>query len=103
MKVGLTVLERMAVLSTLPKEGSFITLKVLREMIQRVGFTAEELKKFEIKEKEGKAEWNIKGNDPVEFEFSDIELDIIRKQFKKLDSENKLVQEMFSTYEKFCT
>jgi len=102
MKVGLTVLERLAVLNTLPKEGNYITLKVLRGLVTKVGFQSEEIAELGITYNDEGSSWNEKGNVPKEFEFDDVELDIIRKQFKKLDKENKLVQEMYSTYEKFC-
>jgi hypothetical protein len=98
----LTVIERLAILNVLPKEGNFLTLRVIRGIVSKVGITSEEIKKFEINTEGEVASWNELGNVPLPFSFDDVELDIIRKQLKKLDSENKLVQEMFSTYEKFC-
>ena len=102
MKIGLTVIERLAVLNTLPKEGNFITLKVLRGLVSKLGFLSEEITDFEIVVNDEDTKWNEKGNIPKEFDFDDIELEIIRKQFKNLDRDNRLIQEMFSTYEKFC-
>jgi len=102
MEFKLNVLERLVVLNVLPKEGSFVTLRVIRGIIEKVGYSPQEISDFEITEFEGQTQWNTNGNVPKSFELSEVEVDIIRKQLKKLDGENKLVQEMFSTFEKFC-
>jgi hypothetical protein len=101
MKVKLDVGERMVVISILPKEGNFLTLRVLRTLVSRIGLTAEEIKEFEVVQEGDRIVWNQKGYELLEFDLADVELDIIKQELKKLDSENKLTQDMFSIYEKF--
>jgi hypothetical protein len=103
MKVGLNVGERLMTLSVLPKEGSFVTLKVIRTLVSRLAMTSEEIQNFEMVEKDGKVHFNAKGTEPMEFEFDPAELEIIRKSLTKLDREQKLDIEMFTVYEKFCS
>lgn len=101
MKVKLDVGERMVVVSILPKEGNFLTLRVLRTLVSRIGLTAEEIKEFGVTQENDRIVWNQKGYELVEFDLADVELDIIKQELKKLDSENRLTQDMFSIYEKF--
>ena len=101
MKVKLDVGERMVVISILPKEGNFLTLRVLRTLVSRIGLTAEEIKEFEVVQEGDRIVWNQKGYELLEFDLADVELDMIKQELKKLDSENKLTQDMFSIYEKF--
>jgi len=103
MKVGLNVGERLIVLSVLPREGSVVTLKLIRELISRLGITTEEFKDFEIVEAEGTVKWNLKGAVPIEFEFDDKELELIRKELRSLEHMDKLKMEMLPVYEKFCS
>jgi hypothetical protein len=100
MKIEMTIPERLYTMGALPKEGSFITLRLVRELNTKLGFSADEITNFEITEEEGLVKWNAMGNDPVEIEFADSELDVIKVEFKKLDSENKLNMNLFSIYEK---
>ena len=61
MKVKLDVGERMVVISILPKEGNFLTLRVLRTLVSRIGLTAEEIKEFEVVQEGDRIVWNQKG------------------------------------------
>ena len=110
MKVGLNVIERGVLLNTLPKEGNFLTLRVIRNLVDKVGFSAQEMKDFEIKRIPDERDptkiqtsWNLKGAAPTEIDFADVEVDIIKKQLNELDTKQKLTLELFSVYEKFCT
>lgn len=101
MKIGLTIAERVHVLNLLPKEGSFVTLQLIREMTRKVGFTATEITDFELKEENGSITWNDKGNVEVIFHFVDAEAEIIRKELRKKNEEGSLNMGIYSVYEKF--
>ena len=110
MKVGLNVLERSMILSILPREGNFLTMRLLRDLSAKVGISAQEFIDFEIKtiidEKDptkSHTEWNLKGAAPTEIELVDPEVDVIRKELKALDEKQKLTIELFSVYEKFVS
>jgi hypothetical protein len=98
---GLTVGERLIVCTILPKESSFVTLRVVRNLISKLGLTAKEIEDFEISVVGEQTKWNGKGSIPVNFEFDQVELDMIKKQLRDLDEKGKLNIEMFSVYEKF--
>lgn len=103
MKVGLNLAERLVLMQILPKEGSFVTLKILRDLNSKLGVNSEEYTEFEIKEDKESQQvfWGQKGNEEKEFEFGEKENDLISESLEKLDKEKKLEQKHFTLYEKF--
>jgi len=102
MDVGLNVGQRLVAISVLPKEGNFVTIRMIRTLISKLGLSAEEITSFEVAEVDGEVRWNDKGSVPKSVSFADAEIDLIKKSLKKLDEENKLNQDTFLIYEKFC-
>jgi len=101
MKIGLNIGERMNVLGVLPKESNFVTLRMINGLIERLGLTAQELQDFEVREADGMIYWNESGSIPIDYEFIQVEIDLIKKQLVELDSKNKLHASMLTIYEKF--
>lgn len=107
IKLKLSILERISLLNILPREGSVITLRIMRELQSKLSFTEEELKKYRMKNTQspdGRA--TITWDEDFSLEEADIEIGeavtgIIVKELKKLDSQNKLRMEALSLYEKF--
>ena len=100
--VKLNVGERMMVLSVLPKEGSIVTVRLIRELISKLGASAKDFDEYEIKQNDGGITFNEKGTIPIEFSFNEVEVELVRKSLKELDSKDKLVPDMISVWEKFC-
>lgn len=103
-KKELNVGERIVALSVLPKEGNFVTLRLVRNLGEKLGLSADEHEKYEIKinTETGIASWNKKGiEELVGLEFKNKEVEIIRTALEELDKEQKLKNEHFSLYEKF--
>lgn len=101
MIIKLTVPERIHVLNIFPTEGSFVTLRAIRDLTAKVGFTADELVEMEIIEDNGTVTWNKRGNEEKDFNFNDAEAEIIRKELRKKDTEGTLNMGIYSVYEKF--
>jgi len=102
MKTDLNVIERLTVMDLLPKEGSFVTLKLIRNLLEKIGFTGEELVEYELKQEGNLASWNIeKGKVGKPFEFGKKEEEVIASSLRKLDEEKKLEQRHVSLFEKF--
>jgi len=98
----LNIVERMILIQILPREGDFVTLKIVRDLQGVVGFSEEEYKEFELREVEnGTYAWNSKGNLPKEIPIGEKATDIIVDALKKLNNEKKLTEHMVSLYEKF--
>lgn len=101
MKFKLILAERINLMEILPAEGSFLTLRVLRELKLNLGVKDEEFKLFEIVQKDNQITWNDKANKEIEFELGEKAVDIIIEQLEKLDKNKKLEDKHFSLFEKF--
>ena len=103
----LNVLERVTLLGILPKEGTFVTLKVLRDLQGLLGFSEEDHKNFKIVEipatdkQPGQIKWGEEGLKDVEIEIGEKATDLIKESLLNLDKEKKLTEKHFSLYEKF--
>lgn len=99
--MNLSVEERVIILSLLPSEGSFATLKILSQLRMGLSFTEEELKKWVIVEipAEGRISWEEDGE--AEIPIGEKATDVIVDALKKRDKENKLPIQAIGVYEKF--
>jgi len=98
----LTPVERIMLMGLLPKEGSFVTLKIIRDLQGELGFSEEEHKKYEFRQ-EGDAVMfaPCAATDLKDVQMGEKATDIIRDAFKKLDSEGKLSIQVIDLYSKF--
>jgi hypothetical protein len=97
----LNVFERISLLSILPKEGDYTTIKIIRNLRETLSFTEEEHEKLKFKTLENSIEWDKKEDVPKEITIGEKAMDIIVDALKKLDSEKKLTEQFFDIYEKF--
>lgn len=97
----LNLIERLQLLQILPKEGDFVTLKIVRQLLEVVSVGEEDFKEFDIKQDGDKLNWNSKGNEERELVIGEKATDIVVETLKKINSEKKLTNQMFSLYEKF--
>ena len=97
----LNVLERLLVLNLLPKEGTFTNLKLLRVARENLSFTEEENKVLKFKQENDQIVWINDAVDAKEIELGEVVKELIVKELKKLDKEEKLKDEFLSLYSKF--
>ena len=105
MKMKMNAAERIYTLEILPKEGSFVTLKILKDLQDKLSFTEKEYKEMDIKVKKTESgeeiTWNSAGGKELDIEIGEKASDIISEALKELDSQNKLSMKLFSLYNKF--
>ena len=97
----LNVLERLLALNVMPKEGNFVTLKVIRRGQEELSFTDEEIKKYKFVTTEKGTNWDSKVEQETDIKLGSKVKTLIGEELEKLDKDNKLTQEQFSIYEKF--
>jgi len=97
----LTVRERLILLSILPQEGDFLTLKVLRNLQESFSFTEGELARYKFVQVEDKVTWDDKVEQGKEIEIGKKANDIIVLALSKLNEQKKLRMEHFDLYSKF--
>jgi hypothetical protein len=97
----LKVMERIALLTVLPAEGNFQTLKLLRVLKEALSFTEEENALLNIKQVGEMVTWDPDYDIPIEFDIPDILADIIRTTLDDLDAKKKLTESHIPLWEKF--
>ena len=98
----LDVRERLILISVVPQEGNFVTLKVIRSLQEALSFSEEEHKLYKFVESEGTVTWDDTTEQVKEVEIGEKATDIIVEALKKLDESKQLKLEHYSLYEKFC-
>ena len=93
--------ERIALLGILPKEGNYITLKIVKELQMALSPSEEEFKEFGIKQNGETVTWNNKGIIEKGIPIGEKATDIIKDALDKLDKDKKLTVQHMSLYEKF--
>ena len=102
-KVSLNLFERVIVLSLLPAEGNFATLKIVNELKMELAPTSEEYSKAGLSDMEN---GGIQAKDWLavpekEITFGEVSEGIVVNALKKLDKEMKLRNEHMTVYAKF--
>ena len=97
----LNLFERITLLSVLPKEGDFVTLRIVKDLKSALSVSEKEFKEFEITQEGPNTKWNAKGSEEREIKVGEKATDIIIEALKQLDKEKKLTEQHFTVYEKF--
>lgn len=106
----LNIPERLALRNLLPQQGGIITLRIVRELQDKLDFTAEETEEYEIKNTtlpDGMTtiNWNPKlteeKKDIKDIKIGKIEKSVIKRQLQQLDSQNQLHISMIPIYDRF--
>lgn len=97
----LSVGERLVLLSVLPVEGDFVTLKIVRDLRGDLSFSEEELKELGIVQSEGMVQWADGKNTTKDVPIGEKATDIIGDALKKLNEAKILREEHIPLYEKF--
>ena len=85
----------------MPREGSFVTLRVVGELRNDLSFSEAEHKKYKFVETEGRVSWNPAVEQFKEVHIGEKAMDVVVDALKKLDKEKKLTMEHMSLYSKF--
>ena len=97
----LNVKERLVLLTLLPAEGNFLTLKVVRKLRESLSFSEEELEAYKFVETNGRTTWNETDRPPKDVQIGKEGRKLIKKALGKLDKEEKLTEDHVFAYEKF--
>lgn len=99
MQLG--VFERVLLLNILPREGDFRTLKVLRKLMDDLGFTEEESAALAFQQDGTQVKWRQEADTPKEVPIGEIAHGLIADRFRELDRQKKLTIEHMGLYERF--
>jgi hypothetical protein len=93
----------LVLLSILPKEGNFMTLRLIRKARENSSFSDAENKKLAFVQDGDQIRWNETEARQIvkDIELGDTVTNIVIEALKKLDKDGKLRDDHFSLYEKF--
>ena len=101
----LSVKERLMLLSIVPAQGDFLTLKIVRKLREELSFSEEEhsLLQFRQDQASGMTRWSDTGEKQIvkDVQIGEKAIDIIADGLKKLNDEKKLTMDTMELYEKF--
>lgn len=98
--MNLTVLDRIALLSLLPQEGDYATIRIVHDLKQDLSFTEQEHKVLNIQvTPEGGMRWD--GEVDREYEFGPRTMAVVVDVLEKADKGKKLSEDHLRVYELF--
>jgi len=98
----LTVSERLVLISILPKENNYTTLKIVRDLVNDLSFTEEEHANLNFYNAEdGMLHWTPEYDIPKDITIGEKASDIIAECLRNLNNAKKLREDHISLYEKF--
>ena len=105
----LNIVDRFTIIDVLPKQGDYITLSVVKELIGKINIREEEFKTYDITKiqlPDGGITYrwdDKKAKIEKEFDITDTARQIISDAFKTLNDRKQLTINMLDTYKKFAS
>ena len=95
--------DRLVILNVLPKEGDIVTVRLLRDLALKIGFTAKEQEDYKIVTLEnGQVKWDLLKAKAKEIELLDPEKKAITEALEEFNKQKKLNFGQIKLYEVFC-
>jgi len=101
MKYNLSVMNRVVLLNLMPQKGSFLDLRVSRDMVNLIGFSAEEQEARGLVENPETGSLKWEDGSPAEFDIHPKAVELIRKRLKELDEGGEIVPSLVEVCEIF--
>ena len=99
--MNLTVSERLGLLSILPAEGNYSTMRILHDLRSELGFTEDELKAAGIREEGGRTVWKQNGAAPADVQVGEAARNLIVSALKAADDGCRLSNLTVPLFERF--
>lgn len=85
-KITLSVLERLQITTLLPQNGGLIEMGLVKEIRDKVKFSAEEIEEYQLRDIEnGSVVWNPAKAKLREYTFADSEIQVLKKGVDEAD------------------
>ena len=97
----LDILQRILIFNILPNEGTLLTMKTLRALKEKIVFSEEEVKEFELRLEDSRYFWNDSKNIGKDFEITEGETQLIVDGLKDLDKQGKITENYLSLCDLF--
>ena len=88
-------------LNILPPEGSITIMKLMRVLKEELSFNEAENKALDFKQEDGMLRWNEDADIVKDVKIGEIMTELIKKELKTLNDEEKLTDAHVDLYDKF--
>jgi hypothetical protein len=104
MKITLTLQDRIVMPTVLPERGSFEDMIIREDIREKVQLSQKETSKYKIiQDKEtGYLSW-VESDDSFDYEFTELEENLIIKNLKEMSDNKKLTSSHLGLYKKFVS
>ena len=100
---SLSIVNRISLRVNLPKIGGSVALSLKESIVDKIKITSDEIEKYELKDAERGIQMSKDGlAAEFDIDFSDPELDLIKKHLRKMDDEEKLNDAAYALFKIFC-
>lgn len=97
----LSTAERLILLNALPKQGSLVDLRIVRDLSSALSFSEEEQAELGFREENGRVQWRIEGEKNADVKMGPRAQDIVLKALRALDKRGELTIDQVDVYERF--
>jgi hypothetical protein len=102
MKVKLNIAERLLLGGIFPQKGAFEEMLVKEDILNKVKFDQDELKKYDIHQEGTGLKWSDTDAE-FDFDFTELEENTIVKSLKEKSEKKELGSEQVGLYKKFVS
>ena len=96
----LSVKDRILILGLLPGKGDIITLRVIKDLMDDIGFQENEIKELSLQTIDGTHRWNQEAEKEKDFNIGSAALGVIASELKKMSDAKELLIEYLDLYDK---
>lgn len=96
----LSILERLSLHILLPEKGTLHQIRLRKDILQKIDLTADEIKKGNIEEHEGRFHFPKEGNFLTEIEFTEDEESLIKQGAERLNKNGEVTEGIFDLVER---
>ena len=95
----LKALDRILLRQLLPTQGNLVTLKIVKDALDVLDFTKEEMESLNFIQEGQSLKWTTTVDLPKEIALSSLAIDIIKKELRTLEEQQKLKLEQLNIYD----
>ena len=93
----LTIKERLNFGALYPEKGNIVEQKLVRDIAEKIDISQKEMKEIGLRSLEnGVLQWNDKKAKTRKVEFTEMEMDLLKKQVKELDEKKEITANILS-------
>lgn len=98
----LSIKDRLLLINLLPQKGNFVTMTIREDLFNKIKISQEEIEVTEMHSTDAGVTWNTdKEGEERLFEFSELEIEMVKNILKSLDEKKELTADTIDLYKLF--